>query len=378
MLRSILRSLLLPLLLLANARHAVTAEPASVLLFDSGQEGYRRYRIPALLAAPGGTLLAFCEGRKDGGGLTGDIDIVLKRSTDSGKTWQSLQVVADDEKHTLGNPCPVLDRKTGTIWLALTRSHGQDTEAEITDGTSRETTRVLLTFSRDDGKTWAPLKDITASVKQPSWTWYGTGPGIGVQLQSGRLVIPCYHAEAETKIYRSHMIYSEDEGQTWKRGAPVGEHCSECQVAERQDGSLSLSARTQKGEPQRTTAMSKDGGATWSKTQRDANLYDPACQAALYRLTAAGKKSKVRWLYTHPAGPNGRRNLTVRLSYDEGLTWPVARLLRSGDSQYSCLALLPDGAIGCLYDAWVDKNYRLFFTRFDLDWLTDDQDRLER
>src|SRR5262249_53934874 len=157
-----------------------------------------------------GTVLAFCEGRKDGKGLTGHIDIVLKRSTDSGKSWQPLEVVADGGGHTLGNPCPILDTTDGTLWLALTPSHGQDTEEEMVAGTSRETTRVLVTSSRDDGKTWTPLRDITAAAKKASWTWYGTGPGIGIQLKNGRLVIPCYHAEAETKTYRSHTVYSDD------------------------------------------------------------------------------------------------------------------------------------------------------------------------
>jgi sialidase-1 len=371
------RSLLLAALLgsMCSAR-AVAEEPSTTLLFDSGKAGYARHRIPALLATPRGALLAFCEGRKGGRGLTGDIDIVLKRSGDSGKTWQSLQVVADDGPHTLGNPCPVFDRKDGTIWLALTRSHGQDTEEAITAGTSRETTRVLLTSSRDEGKTWAPLRDISAVATKPGWTWYGTGPGIGVQLKSGRLVIPSYHADAGTQIYRSHMLYSDDHGKTWQLGATVGENCSECQVAEKADGSLVLNARTIKGKDRRTTALSRDGGQTWSATEYDANLYDSACQASLLRLAEAGEKSKSRWLITHPAGP-GRRDLTVRLSYDEARTWPVSKRLRPGDSQYSCLAPLADGGIGCLYDCWVDGNYRLFFVRFGLDWLTDGRDKLD-
>lgn len=346
------------------------AEPTTTLLFDSGREGYRRYRIPALLTTPRGIVLAFCEGRKDGGGLTGDIDIVLKRSTDGGKTWQPLEVVAYGGPHTLGNPCPVVDGSDGTIWLALTRSHGSDTEAAIVAGQGRETTRVLLTSSRDDGKTWDPPRDLTAAAKAPDWTWYGTGPGLGVQLHSGRLVVPCYHAEAGTKTYRSHVITSDDHGRTWQRGAAVGEHCTECQVAERLDGTLVLSARTLQGQPERTTAVSRDGGRTWSEPVRDPNLYDPSCQAALYRLPA-GAKDPPRWLYCHPAGPDGRRNLTVRLSTDEGRSWPVGRRLRVGDSQYSCLARLPDGHVGCLYDCWVDGNYRLFFVRFELDWLTE-------
>lgn len=368
-----IRSLLVSLVLSATAlgpHPARATEPSSMLLFDSGQEGYRRYRIPALLTTPQKTLLAFCEGRKDGGGLTGDIDLVLKRSSDGGKTWMPLQVVADDGTHTLGNPCPLLDRRDGTIWLALTRSHGQDSEAAIAAGTSRETTRVLLTFSRDDGKTWAPLRDLTAAVGRRDWTWYGTGPGVGVQLKDGRLVIPCYHAEKDTQTYRSHMIYSDDQGKNWRRGDSVGEDCSECQIAQKQDGSLLLSARTLKGKEQRTTAVSRDGGCTWSAPQRDPQLYDPSCQAALFALVDVGPKDKPCWLYVHPAGP-GRRNLTVRLSHDGGGTWPVSKLLRSGDSQYSCLSLLPDQSIGCLHESWVEGNYRLYFVRFGLDWLTD-------
>jgi sialidase-1 len=355
----------------------IAAEPPSTLLFDSGKEGYRRYRIPALLTTTRGTVLAFCEGRKDGKGLAGDIDIVLKRSTDGGNTWLPLQVVADDNGNTLGNPCPVLDRVTGDIWLALTRSHGQDDEEAIVAGTSRETTRVLITCSRDDGKTWAPPRDITASAKRPNWTWYGTGPGIGIQLRGGRLLIPSYHAEAVTKTYRSHMILSDDSGKTWQVGASVGEACSECQVAERSDGSVVLSSRTLAGTKQRTTSVSKDGGQTWSVAERNTNLYDPSCQAALLRLSEEDKGHKARWLYVHPAGPDGRRNLTVRLSHDEGRTWPHSKLLRAGDSQYACLALLPDRSIGCLHESWVDGNYRLFFLRFRMDWLANGKDTLE-
>jgi len=351
------------LLLVTLACTGLLAEQgsATTLLFDSGREGYRRYRIPALLTTRQGAVLAFCEGRKAGGGLLGDIDIVMKRSDDSGKTWSPLVVIADDGPHTLGNPCPVVDQQDGTIWLGLTRSHGEDTEEAIVAGKSRETTRVLVTFSKDDGKTWAPLRDISTAARKPNWTWYGTGPGVGIQLAKGRLLIPCYHAEAGTQIYRSHMIWSDDRGQSWKYGDAIGEMCSECQVAERKDGSLLLSARTMTGKGQRTTALSKDGGATWSAATLDANLYDPGCQASLFRSGGTGESL---WLYSHPAGPNGRRELTVRQSSDEGRTWSNGQRLRGGDSQYSCLALLPDRSVGCLYDCWVDGNYRLFFVRF--------------
>lgn len=338
------------------------------LLFDSGRDGYPRYRIPSLVVAPAGTVLAICEGRKDGRGLTGNIDLVLRRSTDSGRTWSPLQLVADDDDNTLGNPCAVVDHSTKTVWLAFTRSLGKDLEEEIVAGTSRERTRVLITKSVDDGATWTTPIDISATARLPTWTWYGTGPGVGIQLKTGRLVIPSYHADEQTGIYRSHMVYSDDHGETWKHGAAVGEKCGECHVVEKQNGDVVLNSRTNEGRELRTTALSHDGGVSWSSATFDAALFDPHCQACLFRLPSSANPGP-QWLFTHPAGP-GRRDLTVRLSRDEGGTWPVAKLLRKGDSQYSCLAQLPDGTVGCHYDCWVDGNYRLFFIRFDESWLT--------
>lgn len=346
----------------------LTGQPVSTHLFRSGHEGYPRYRIPSLLATSKGTLLAICEGRKGGRGLTGDIDIVLKRSEDNGKTWAPLTVIADDSEHTLGNPCAVVDERDGRIWLLLTRSHGKDTEDEIVAGTSRETTRVFVTWSKDDGRSWAKLSDITTSVGSPTFTWYGTGPGIGIQLKSGRLLIPAYHAEAKTGIYRSHALYSDDCGGSWKRSTVTGQHSSEAQAIERKNGSVVLNARTTMAGPrQRTVAGSDDGGATWSKARHDPNLFDPDCQASILRVDDPSDR-KTRWLFCHPAGP-GRRNLTIRVSEDEGKTWPHARKIRSGDGQYSCMARLADGRIGVLHESWVDGNYQIYFVIVDMGWL---------
>ena len=358
----------LAILLLASAA-SVQAEPTHVLLFDSGQEGYPRYRIPALIVTTRGTVLAFCEGRKDGGGLTGNIDIVLKRSSDSGKTWGKLELAANDADNTLGNPCPVVDRTNGTIWLPMSRSHGSDLESEIIAGTSKERTRVLMTNSKDDGRTWAKPRDITSSVKSKKWTWYGNGPGTGIQLANERLVIPSYHAD-EQQVYRSHTIFSDDHGKTWRRSNATGNQCGECYVVERTDGSLYLNARTNMREPTelRTIAFSKDLGTTWSKARFEPQLFDPHCQGCVIALPKRKIEKRPIWLFTNPAGPK-RHDLTVRVSFDEGKTWPHARLLVPGNAQYSSLAQLPDGSIGCLYDNWRDGNYRLFFARFSLDWL---------
>ena len=345
------------------------AIPAEQMMFDSGKEGYPRYRIPALIVTKQGTVLAFCEGRKDGGGLTGNIDLVVKRSSDHGKTWSSLKVVSDDEANTLGNPCPVIDRSTGTIWLPFTRSLGDDLESEIVAGTSKERTRVFVSKSDDDGLTWAKPVEITASVKRPEWTWYGTGPGVGIQLKSGRLLIPSYHAVEKTGIYRSHSIWSDDHGKMWQLGGVVGDHTSECHVVERKDGSIYLSTRTVRGTELRTIASSQNAGKSWLEPKFDRSLYDSHCQACVIALPKSKPSGKPRWLYSHPAGP-GRRNMVIRMSHDEGRTWPIGRQLTEGDSQYSSMVLLGDGAIGILFERWRNRNYRIYFTRFSLDWLT--------
>ena len=165
-------------------------------VFVSGEDGYDTYRIPAILVSPKGTLLAFCEGRRNSRGDTGDIDIVLKRSFDNGETWEPMQVVATDGANTSGNPCPVVDRDTGDIWLPFTWNFGEDHEGKIWDGTSKGTRTVWVMKSADDGETWSEPVEITQTVKSADWTWYATGPGIGIQLQSGRLVIPCDHGVA--------------------------------------------------------------------------------------------------------------------------------------------------------------------------------------
>lgn len=371
-LNAVLRCVLIVMLAVSTTW---AAEPEQQLLFNSGRDGYPRFRIPSLIVTPQKEVLAICEGRADGGGLTGNIDIVLRRSSDNGQTWGPIEVIADDGPHTLGNPCPVIDRSTGVIWMGLSRSHGQDTEAQITAGTSRETTRALITSSNDGGKTWSALRDITTAAKSDEWTWFGTGPGVGVQLKSGRLVIPSYHAVKGSPVYRSHMLLSDDHGQTWRRGAPAGEFVGECQIAERDDGTLVMSTRTMKGSDRRTIMTSTDGGLTWSQPSLDRALFDPGCQAMLYRVPDASVVSMTAslWLFSHPTGPK-RHNLSVHVSRDEGRSWPHVRRIRTGDGQYSCLAQLPDGSMGCLLDAWVDGNYRVYFTKFSLPWLLAPED----
>ena len=368
------------------------AAPDQKPLFVSGRDGYHTYRIPALLTTGKGTLLAFCEGRKDSRSDHGDIDLLIRRSTDGGETWSRQQVVWDDGGNTCGNPCPVVDQETGTIWLLLTHNPGDEGLRAILQPGARGTRTVWVTSSEDDGQTWAPPREITATTKKPDWDWYATGPGVGIQLRhgphKGRLVIPCDYSYPPSSpdeavpsygepapAFGSHVIYSDDHGKSWHLGGNIQPHGDECQVAELTDGRILLNFRSYFGRNLRGRSWSSDGGMTWSEPQDDPQLTEPVCQASLLRYGWPGTGGRSRLLFSNPAATE-RVRMTVRLSYDEGESWPVSRLLHEGPSAYSSLAVLPDGAIACLYERGDESAYEtITLARFGLDWLTQGMDR---
>ncbi len=354
-------------------------------LFVSGQDGYHTYRIPSVIVTKKGTVLAFCEGRKNSRSDSGDIDLLVKRSTDAGQTWSAQQIVWDDGPNTCGNPCPVVDQDTSAIWLLMTHNLGVDRESQIVAGTSKGSRTAWLTHSADDGLTWARPVEITSSVKKPNWTWYATGPGVGIQLRHGphksRLIIPCDHKTRGDAVgYDSHVFFSDDHGKTWKLGGVTDNGVNECQVIERTDGSLLLNMRRSQTNPviHRATATSADAGMTWSKLSYDKTLISPRCQASLLRYNPSDSGTRSIILFSNPADTRQRIKMTVRLSSDDGRTWPVSKLLHAGPSAYSCLTVLPDGRIGCLYERGQKHPYEtITFARITLDWLTDGEDRLE-
>lgn len=352
-------------------------DPEKIVVFESGEGGYHTYRIPALIVTKKGTLLAFCEGRKNSRSDTGEINTLLRRSFDGGKTWGPVQLVAADGPNTFGNPCPVVDQATGTIWLPLTKNLGADNEADIKMATAKGTRTVWICKSTDDGATWSTPVEITSSTKKANWAWYATGPGVGIQLKSGRLVIPCDYAIVGTRDYGSHVIYSDDSGETWKIGGESFPQCNECQVVELEDGSLMLNMRSYRGQYCRSVSISKDGGLTFTDPKPDETLVEPVCQASFLRYTESKTHGKSRLLFSNPASI--RRNMmTVRMSYDEGKTWPVMKLLDPRFGAYSCLTALPDMEIGLLYECGEKDAYQtITFARFGLDWLTDGRDRIK-
>jgi sialidase-1 len=356
---------------------AASEKPTLTDVFQSGADGYRSYRIPSVIVAPKGTVLAFCEGRKFSAGDQTPTDLVLKRSQDGGKTWLPMQIVVPGVPHAMMDPCPVVDRTTGTIHLAYDR--WPDKAGDTVDGKVHRKTGLGLdsvtgwfTTSTDDGTTWSEPRNVTATTKMPEWAGFAHGPGVGIQTRSGRLVVPCNHYHDNRRCF---VIYSDDRGRTWQLGGQVGPLVSECQAVELADGRLMLNMRSYRGKNCRAVAFSSDGGQTWTDFADAPALIEPVCQGSTIRYTAAGPKEKSRLLFCNPADLKKRIKLTVRVSYDEGQTWPVAKTLYEGPSAYSCLTVLPDLSIGCLFER--DNYAKITFARFSLDWLTDGKDRIE-
>lgn len=338
-------------------------------IFTGGQEGYACFRIPAVIVAPDHTLLAFAEGRKYGCSDTGDIDLVLKRSSDNGQSWGDLELVWDAGPNTAGNPAPVVDVETGVVFLLSTWNLGTDRERQIIDQTSTDTRRVFLLTSDNNGITWSEPAEITPSVKQPDWTWYATGPGSGTQLTrppyAGRLVVACDHIEADTQHYYSHVIFSDDHGATWQLGGSTLQHeVNESEVAELSDGRLLLNMRNYApGARHRKTAFSADGGQTWGHLMSDSTLIEPICQASLQRFQFPEEGQSIL-LFSNPASNVRRENLTLRASYDEGQTWPKSLLVHNSMSAYSDIVRLPDGYVGVLFEAGPDHDRAYFGIAF--------------
>lgn len=328
-------------------------------LFTSNTRGYRRYRIPALVVSTLGTVLAFCEGRRRTGMDDDEIDILLRRSVDGGMTWDDRRKIVSDGDRTCGNLCPVVDRETGATLLTFCKDNQQ----------------VFVTRSDDDGLTWSEPEEITASVKDPSWSYLGTGPGHGIQLLSGRLLIPSWSDTSPGpttwreppptwgKIQTSFAMFSDDGGNTWQRGEDLSKDASdECEAVKLNDGSVYMAARSRQNKKRRAYARSTDAGQTWTDVRYDENLPEPSCQGSIVRLDNG------RILQSHPSDTEARTHLTVRMSLDDCRTWPVSRVLEEGLASYSDLAIA-DGHVLCFYETGAGEH--MILARFTPDWLQD-------
>jgi len=331
------------------------------VLFQQGDLGYNTFRIPAIVCTNNGTLLAFAEGRVYDSGDDGNIDILVRRSTDNGITWSTAQVVYNDGDNTIGNPAPVVDLITGTVFLSFCRNNDE----------------VFITSSTNNGQSWSTPVNITSMVKLGNWTWYATGPCHGIQLirgvHAGRLIIPCDH---NSGVRGAHVIYSDDHGATWHVGGIVTTQGdmwpNECVAVELTDGSVYLNIRNQNDSVhQRIVAYSNDSGESFGTPLYDEELIDPKVQGSALRFSAVDQgDSENRVIFSNPASESSRILMMVRSSFDETQSWEGKKLIYLGPSAYSDLVKLADGSIGLLYENGSDWAYRrITFAKFTADWL---------
>ena len=371
---------------LAEGSPAAPANFSEQPVFAAGQDGYHTFRIPALLRSKSGALLAFAEGRKNSASDTGDIDLVLRRSTDNGVSWGPVQVVWSDGANTCGNPAPVLDEASGAVRLLATWNLGTDSESKIVNGTSADTRRVFLLSSGDEGETWSNPAEITGTAKRADWTWYATGPGAGIQLrrgaQAGRMIVACDHIRADTKSFGSHVIFSDDAGASWAVGAVASStstvHPNEnlavelVSLAAGGGSRIYFNARDHQGPHARAQTWSDNGGATYSPADfEDAAVFmTPVVQGGLARVRATDVGDAAnRILFSCPRGST-RNRLSIWSSADEAATWSPPKTLHEGPSAYSDIARLGGAWIGVLYEKGASSAYeRISLARFDEAWL---------
>jgi sialidase-1 len=365
------------------------SEPSleKVDVFPAGMNGVALYRIPGVVVTTKGTVLAYCEARKDSRSDWGEIEVHLRRSTDGGKTWEAPQHIAHhaeriegnprkptggEHEQTVNNPMAIVDRLTGNIEFLYCVNYA----------------RCFSMRSEDDGRTWSKPIEITATFepfrsKYP-WKVIATGPGHGIQLKSGRLVVPVWLAYGKTGDHApsaSATIYSDDHGQTWKAGEIAvpdeGEFGdpNETMITELSDNRVMLLTRSVSKPNRKLLTTSADGATAWSSPEFHPQLWEPICMASI--TSHPSKSGMLIFSNPHslgldkdgkeiPAGRGKRQNLSIKLSRDDGRSWPLSKTLEAGPSAYSDLAVRTDGTVLCLYEG--DNTIRC--ARFNLEWLT--------
>ncbi|MEU8102283.1 sialidase family protein [Nonomuraea muscovyensis] len=340
------------------------------VLYKQGDFGYGCFRIPAVVRATNGMLLAFAEGRVKDCGDDEDIDLVVRRSADGGRTWGPLQVVSEGNGTTHGNPVPIVDERTGRVVLVSTHNGAEP----CPNGCDRD---PWVQFSDDHGATWSAAREMTEG-KRPEWNfWYATGPMHGIQLKrgphAGRLVVGANFESWDRvgkHVYGTHLLYSDDSGVTWNIGAETFRDdgtviAQEVTVVELTDGRIYASARERgTDEGSRAYATSSDGGRTWDAPFRTMpSLATTDVQASLLRF------GDERILFSSPMHPGAREAMGIRSSYDEGgrfETWDEGKVFHWGPSAYSDMVRLDGDEAALMYEAGTITPYeQIRFARFN-------------
>lgn len=429
-------ALLTTALLTAASLPVRSAEPflEKVDVFEAGKDGYALYRIPGIVTTKRGTVLAYCEARKGDRGDWGTIDILLRRSTNNGASWQPRVKIADVPGPKAKNPVALAQK------LATEGEVTYNNPVAIADAHGAVHFLFCLEYARcfylrtdDDGLTFSKPVEITAAFDQfrsrrgeeadstkgamnssassprrlpddyYDWKVLATGPGHGIQLKTGRFVVPVWlslgtggHAHRPSV---TSVIYSDDLGRTWSRGEIAGPNEGEWNIpnetcaVQLADGRVLLNMRSESKANRRLLTTSRDGASGWSKPQFHDQLLEPICMASMVRLSEAPAKNRLLFANPHnlartdgkeaPGKGRDRKNVSVKLSYDESATWPVSKTIEPGFSGYSDLAVAKDGTVLLFYERGSTDGKDIYRTglltvaRFNLEWLTDGKDSLK-
>ena len=364
-------------------------------LFEAETGGYAHYRVPAIVVSPAGTVMVVVEARASTSGDWGSQDILMRRSADGGRTWDEprnivqlegppaeneaalAQGLAEPGVTTYNNIVPIVDAEENVLHFLFCSAYK----------------RAYYMRTADDGDTFTEPVDITdtfeAFREEYDWKVIATGPGHGIRHSSGRLIVPVWLSDGTAgHAHRPSIvatIYSDDAGATWQRGDVVVRHPdlknpSETLAVELSDGRVMLNIRHESPNHRRAVTVGPDGATGWSEIGFDEALVEPICMGSLLRvgdvLLFANPDSTEPRTADNPLGNWKRQNVSVRLSEDDGATWPYKRVIEPGVSGYSDMAAGPDGSIYCVYEDGTptDRGTHVKYVtvaRFDLQWIRD-------
>lgn len=376
------------LLALALTAIVATAQPVHrhtddtltrTVIYRPGDYGSTNYRIPAVITAKDGSIVAVTDKRKyNEGDLPQDIDIVCNRSTDGGLTWSEPYTIAlgTGVNHGFGDCALAWSNDDNGLIAAFVGGPG------LWNSTPTNPIRSYIAKSYDNGQTWTEPEDITRFIfgadcvvpEHQSWRASFFGSGNGLRTSTGRIMFVAAIREGSAQSLNNYAVYSDDNGLTWQVSGRASVGGDEAKVTELVDGRILMSIRHS---GHRWYNISEDGGETWQPTTSTWNdITAPACNGDLIRYTSVNNGAdRNRLLHSVPYGTQ-RTDVSVYISYDEGETWPVRKCIVPYSSAYSSLCILPDGTIGLYVEEVEDgaSGYSTVFYSFSLEWLTDGND----